>query len=332
MMTRTDVLSCIHEPFGDAFYFGPERLGGRYYGDEPELQKERADSGFDDVRYKDVVESLEEEGEGRRVFIKDITHYLLAPEYHDKRAGIAPSLRLGLTKRKGYGTSSSSGASSDQKSTGDGQEDSNGFHYPAYDSTEGIAEEDLDNPTVLPLDILRHFHFTFLIRHPRRSVPSYYRCTQPPLAEVTGFHHFLPEEAGYRELRIFFDYVREKGLVGGDSGVEIFVLDADDLLDAPKNAIEKYCQNIGLDFKPEMLEWSEGGCSAFDKWRGFHEDAIRSTGLRARVSKKEKSEEEEYKEWVEKFGKEGADVIKKTVEKNVADYEYLKQFKVQVDM
>jgi hypothetical protein len=37
-----------------------------------------------------------------------------------------------------------------------------------------------------------------------------------------------------------------------------------------------------------------------------------------------------YKEWTEKYGEEGARVIKKTVEKNVGDYEYLKQFAVKV--
>jgi hypothetical protein len=35
-------------------------------------------------------------------------------------------------------------------------------------------------------------------------------------------------------------------------------------------------------------------------------------------------------EWTEKFGAEGAKVIKKTVDDNVEDYEYLKQFALQV--
>jgi len=42
-----------------------------------------------------------------------------------------------------------------------------------------------------------------------------------------------------------------------------------------------------------------------------------------------KSDEELYAEWSEKYGKEGADVIRKTVEDNVADYEYLKQFAIK---
>jgi len=58
-MTRPDILNCIHEPFGDAFYFGPERLSDRYADDE----KTRVESGFGDVRFRDVVDSLMSEVE-----------------------------------------------------------------------------------------------------------------------------------------------------------------------------------------------------------------------------------------------------------------------------
>lgn len=42
-----------------------------------------------------------------------------------------------------------------------------------------------------------------------------------------------------------------------------------------------------------------------------------------------KSDEELYADWVEKYGQEAADVIKKTVDDNVATYEYLKQFAIK---
>jgi hypothetical protein len=53
-MTRPDILRCVHEPFGDAFYFGPERLSARYEDDEDARKK----SGFADTTYKDVADSL----------------------------------------------------------------------------------------------------------------------------------------------------------------------------------------------------------------------------------------------------------------------------------
>lgn len=62
------------------------------------------------------------------------------------------------------------------------------------------------------------------------------------------------------------------------------MIDADDLLDQPKEVMRKYCESVGLDFKESMLGWGENGdgCSKFDKWKGFHNDAIESVGLKPR--------------------------------------------------
>lgn len=57
-MTRPDILTCIHEPFGDAFYFGPERLSPRYENNEPA----REQSGFADSTYKTIFERIERDG------------------------------------------------------------------------------------------------------------------------------------------------------------------------------------------------------------------------------------------------------------------------------
>lgn len=56
-MTRRDSLQCIHEPFGDAFYYGPERLGSRYEEDE----EARAASGFSHSTFKTVFDRIERE-------------------------------------------------------------------------------------------------------------------------------------------------------------------------------------------------------------------------------------------------------------------------------
>ena len=55
-MTQTTQLKCIHEPFGDAFYFGPERLSERYENDEEARRK----SGFADVTFGGVVRGISE--------------------------------------------------------------------------------------------------------------------------------------------------------------------------------------------------------------------------------------------------------------------------------
>ena len=58
-MTRKDSLQCIHEPFGDAFYFGPERLSARYEDDKAA----RVASGFSASTYKDIVDRIESESD-----------------------------------------------------------------------------------------------------------------------------------------------------------------------------------------------------------------------------------------------------------------------------
>ncbi|TKA71263.1 hypothetical protein B0A55_07338 [Friedmanniomyces simplex] len=357
-MTRRKSLQTIHEPFGDAFYYGPERMGSRFEGDE----EARAKSGFSDSTFKTILDRIDREAaEGKRVFIKDITYYLVPPEHQDAR--VAPSLQrvkrgvgteeelneaggLGLCLQRTLSTRDSGVAMN-----GNGNGNVNGHasspdHSPPksppfpYDTP---AEP--SNPTVVPREILERFHFTFLIRHPKFAVPSYYRCCIPPLVERTGFNPFMPSEAGYDELRALFDYCKETGLVGPrvcgreeannvpygkDSGIEICVIDADDLLDDPEGILRKYCGSIGLEFREEMLKWDNEedhvyAKEAFEKWNGFHDDAIYSKDLKPRAHKKQpKTDEEMYAEWVEKYGEVAAKTIKQTVDDNIGTYEYLK--------
>jgi len=271
----------------------------------------------------------------------------------DQKSCIAPSL---AKVKRGVGTggmpmiADNDVASVESKDSGvslqDGEADAP--KCPPFPYANATSEP--NNPTVIPRAVLEKFHFTFLIRHPRSSIPSYYRCTIPPLVERTGFPYFMPEEAGYKELRRVFDYLKDTGLIGpkictrddqeqsqtASDAVEICVVDADDMLDDPEGILRKYCGSIGIEFSPDMLTWDSEEAhdfakSQFEKWRGFHDDAINSTDLKPRKHKKAtKSDEQLYEEWTEKYGKEAADLIKKTVDDNVADYEYLKQFAVKV--
>jgi hypothetical protein len=184
----------------------------------------------------------------------------------------------------------------------------NGNHktpYP-FDTTSEPG-----NPTVVPAEALKQFHFTFLIRHPRYSIPSYWRCTIPPLDKVTGFYNFRPDEAGYDELRRVFDFLCKEKQIGpalaGKHGeltngdVSITVVDADDLLDNPSGIIEAYCKEVGIDYTPDMLNWDTEEAhqlakAAFEKWPGFHDDAINSTSLTARSAV-----HVSFNSWREKF-------------------------------
>jgi hypothetical protein len=242
--------------------------------------------------------------QGKRVFIKDIIHYLVPPS--GKPASLAPSL---LKVKRGIGTNGEVNGNDHGHVDGVNGVTTNGEasavsleRSPPY--PYGTQMEP-GNPTVVPVDLLSQFHFTFLIRDPHYSIPSYYRCTIPPLDAVTGFYDFYPSEAGYDEVRRVFEYLREVGLVGprvaaveGDTngvngaarrkdGVEICVIDADELLDHPAVLIERYCKSVGIAYDPAMLNWDNEedqavAKAAFEKWKGFHNDAIDSQYLKAR--------------------------------------------------
>lgn len=191
----------------------------------------------------------------------------------------------------------------------------------------------VNNPTVIPTSLLTLFHWTFLIRHPRKAIPSYYRCTIPPLSKKTGFDEFMPNEAGYLELRRLFEFLLTQGIIVDNneaedeetrkekeetyqqmkqisidtwqekneaalsklmedtaSPVNITIIDADDLLDDPEGTLRAYCEAIDLDFDPKMLKWDDEKSQktakeAFEKWNGFHDDAIGSTELKPRDHK-----------------------------------------------
>ncbi|KAL5117996.1 helicase [Pleosporales sp. CAS-2024a] len=340
-MTRHDTLQCVHEPFGDAYYFGPERLAERYESDA----QARKESGYSESTYRTIFDRIaKENSEGKRVFIKDMAQYWIPP--NGKPATMAPSL---VNYRRGVGTDTTQ-LSPVQTRTTNG--DASLYPY----NTPGEP----NNPTVIPADLLKTYHFTFLIRHPKYSIPSYYRCTIPPLDKMTGFYHFRPDEAGYEELRRLFDYLRNQGQIGpklagnqaGEAGstngtetegggVEICVIDADDLLDKPSAVIEAYCKTTGIEWDPGMLRWNtdkdqDKAKEAFAKWKGFHEDALDSTELRQRThyngdkKKAPKTDAQLFAEWTEKYGEKGAKVIRDTVQDNVEHYDYLKQFAIKV--
>ena len=100
-----------------------------------------------------------------------------------------------------------------------------------------------------------------------------------------------------------FDYLRTAGHVGPEiegredqsngvgsrakpSKAKICIIDADDLLDKPNEVIQAFCENVGIDYSPDMLAWDEQedkyAEKAFEKWKGFHEDAIHSSDLKPR--------------------------------------------------
>jgi hypothetical protein len=53
--------------------------------------------------------------------------------------------------------------------------DSKVYRTPSAEQAGVDYRHTLENPTVVPTDLLRRFKHTFLVRTPEKSVPSYYK-------------------------------------------------------------------------------------------------------------------------------------------------------------
>lgn len=114
---------------------------------------------------------------------------------------------------------------------------------------------------LLRADVLARFHNTFLIRDPRRSLPSLFR--KGP--------HTTDEEIGYRALRRAFDLV-----VGITDSIPP-VIDATDLRSDPDGIVAAWCGAVGLPHRPSTLTWEPGMPDEWQRWADWFERAAAST-------------------------------------------------------
>ncbi|KAL8979859.1 MAG: hypothetical protein Q9205_004904 [Flavoplaca limonia] len=142
-----------------------------------------------------------------------------------------------------------------------------------------------------------------------------------------------PTELGYRELRILFDYLRDK------NGVVPLVIDADDLLAGPEAILRPLCADLEIPYSSSMLEWPAPedhafALSLFEKFAGYHEDALNSKGFRpegnGKKHAKPQSKEELNDIWKSKYGSEGMRIIRSAVDACRDDYEYLESFRMRL--
>ena len=112
---------------------------------------------------------------------------------------------------------------------------------------------------------LDHLTHAFLIRNPREMLASLMRVVPNPRPEDTG----LPQQV---EL---FRSVRDR------TGAVAPVVDARDVLDAPRTTLALLCESIGIPFLESMLSWEEGPRATDGIWaKHWYEAVERSTGFR----------------------------------------------------
>lgn len=116
----------------------------------------------------------------------------------------------------------------------------------------------------VPLDWLDGFRHLFLIRDPAEVLASFARVQPEVDLDETG----LPEQ-----VRLFEHVVKTTGHVPP-------VVDARDVLTAPRPALEAVCAALGVPFDPAMLSWESGRRPTDGIWAHYWYDAVeRSTGF-----------------------------------------------------
>ncbi|CAG8623636.1 14699_t:CDS:2 [Cetraspora pellucida] len=127
----------------------------------------------------------------------------------------------------------------------------------------------LQLPDIKPLlseNILSKFKHTFLIRDPEKSVKSFYRSINKSNNKKLNF-----DRIGIEELRKLYDIIKNT------INEEILLIDADDLVENPEKILRKYCENVNIKFRKEMLIWKP---QKMDIWKNnylWHKNAMEST-------------------------------------------------------
>jgi hypothetical protein len=126
--------------------------------------------------------------------------------------------------------------------------DTTDFHYPGLLADRAFLTEPVH---------------TFLIRHPADAIASHYRM-HPGLNR---------NEIGFAWLAEIYD------AVAAATGRIPIVIDADDLVERPRETVKAYCEAVRIPFQEYALSWKP---SMRDQWRRtarWHERASQTAGF-----------------------------------------------------
>lgn len=137
---------------------------------------------------------------------------------------------------------------------------------------------------------------TFLIRHPKYSIPSLYRMRPDFDESQTGF------EGQYALFNRIIDV----------TGKPAHVIDAEELKRNPETTISGYFQYIGFTMPKGVLTWKQGTRNDWAERESWHVDAINSVGF-------------ENKATIDPTEELPGRVLE-LIDRNLPYYEYLKQF------
>ena len=89
------------------------------------------------------------------------------------------------------------------------------------------------------------------------------------------WNDFTLSETGFAEQRALFDLLMQR------TGTPPPLIDADDMLDDPHGVTAAWCEAVGIDFKPEALQWDTGKAAELTWYETgtWHNNLAQSTSL-----------------------------------------------------
>ncbi|XP_030837811.1 uncharacterized protein LOC115922663 [Strongylocentrotus purpuratus] len=96
----------------------------------------------------------------------------------------------------------------------------------------------------------RGYKQSFIIRHPRKTFRSLYRSNEARKGTRDSVTMIQRLRDMYHILERFYRYVEAEFDQGSPP-----IIDADDLVNHPGKLLPKYCEAMGIEYTPKMLEW-----------------------------------------------------------------------------
>ena len=117
------------------------------------------------------------------------------------------------------------------------------------------------------------YEHSFLIRSPRKAIASMYRVAISGDAPQWG--DFDPRETGFEAM-----WELHQHIVVSTHATPVIV-DSDEMLQQPRDAMQAYCDALGLLFEDAMLSWSETeNRERLDRWGSvWYQTLLGSTGF-----------------------------------------------------
>ncbi|TKA25900.1 hypothetical protein B0A50_05655 [Salinomyces thailandicus] len=187
------------------------------------------------------------------------------------------------------------------------------------------------NPTCLPDDFLATLTPIVLIRHPALTIPSSWR-TESNIKKLQIEDEDFWLLTTYKWSRLLFDHLHRNSA----EGPAPVVVDAYDVVHNTDKLASMLCKKFDLDLQAVQQTWEK---LPKEQWPdhsvvvGYTKDLLASNGVQrgSGVPLEDAFDiDAETVKWTAEFGPETALKMKKCVEAEMSDYEYLRSFKVAI--